>query len=114
MKHLKNFTESIEDVHPEKMFWIINLKQPHLKIAFKHIGMNDDTVEEYFKMFKIPYEEIVLIFKNESKNSNDYWSYCGINSTNWEGIKHIDNPEYKNMGEVYITDEQADAEKYNL
>lgn len=114
MKYLKHF----EAVKEKSKFWIIDINQPHLNLALKYIGMDDDVADDYENMFMNKQDDLTdkfIIFRDKDKTTNDYyWSYCGINATNQEGIKYIDNTEYQNMGSVYITDDQATAEKYNL
>lgn len=103
MKYIKRF-ESLE----KEKFWIVPTDQPHLEFAFKKIGMSPKDADFWFDACKDSVDEI-LIHKMLFG-----WAWSGLNATDDNGIPYIDNPDYENMGRVYIEDHEVDAEKYNI
>lgn len=106
MKHLKQF----ENTNTKK-FWVIPTHQPHLLFALKSIGMNNTKANLYFSLFYNDKKyDTILIFKEDKED----WSWSTYNSSDSNNLKYISNPDYINMGTIYITEEQLAANKYNL
>jgi len=103
MKYIKKF-ESIE----KEKFWIIPIDQPHLDFALKKIGMSPDNIYHWLDLLATEKGQEILLFKGIT------WSYSGITARDHNGIPYINNPDYENMGRVFIEDYEVEANKYNL
>ena len=130
MRHLKTY-ESYEDkiehflknIRPYedydyKEICKIPTKSPEYEICKWKIGA---VCSNLYKDSKD--EDFILIHYIEcfdgGKTNDENWTWSGVGSSNYEGIKFQDLPEYK--GKVEITEEdreryyaEKEAEKYNL
>lgn len=103
MKYIKKF-ESLE----KDKFWIIPTDQPYLEFAFKKIGMLPKDVNYWVGTWKNSVDEILM------HKMPFGWAWTGLNATDDNGVPYLNNPDFENMGRVYIEDHEVDAEKYNI
>jgi hypothetical protein len=93
----------------ESVYWLVNTKQPHFRIALKKLGMLEDEIKYWCEMFDDEEgnnEGSDVYFIRTYDDEDEYYSW------NWTyGSLRYDG---KFMGKVEVEEHEVDAEKYNL